>query len=94
LAPDEIYRKRNRLVHAGDKDSIEPEDLVFTDDLLFNLITNLVSFPDLFGSKGKIISFSKKVEMQGETVALDQEIRPLGLRFSRPTYQPKDLEKL
>jgi hypothetical protein len=91
---DEIYRKRNTLVHAGDKESIQPEDLVFTDDLLFNLITNLVTFPDLFGSKEKIIAFSKRVEMQVETVDQDQEVRPLGLRFSRPVYQPKDLENL
>lgn len=90
---ERIYQKRNALVHSGDKYGVDPEDLIFTDDLLYNLIANLVSFPGVFGSKKKIVDFSEKVEAE-RILGLPSKVRPKGLSFSRSLYREKDLEEL
>jgi hypothetical protein len=90
---EEIYKKRNALVHSGDKDGVKSEDLVFSDDLLFNLITNLVSFPELFRSKETIIRFSNKVAAEHQA-GNTEEVRPKGLIYTRSRYRKEDLERL
>ncbi len=56
----EIYKKRCDYVHDGETESITKNDLIFTDDLLFNLLNNIVRNLDKITSKGKLVEFSEK----------------------------------
>jgi hypothetical protein len=89
----EIYAKRCSLVHAGERECISIEDLLFTDDLLVNLLMNLVKYPKLFGSKEKIIEFAVKVEAE-QILGVKSKIRPKGLRFLSSTYTEKDYAEI
>lgn len=60
----DIYDKRNRFVHDGNREDITIEDLKFTDHLLFNILVNLVKHPILFNSKQAIIDFARKIEAE------------------------------
>lgn len=93
---NEVYRKRNALVHEGAREVVTKRDLLFTDDLILNLLANLVRFPDLFGSKEKIVEFAEKVEAEHK-LGMKSRVQPDGLRFllrfSR-TYTEKDLNDI
>lgn len=89
----EVYRKRNALVHAGKRDEIAVEDLLFTDDLLLNLLINIVHHPELFSSKEHIIGFAAKVEAE-HLLEITSIIRPKTLRFVAPLYSEKDLREI
>jgi hypothetical protein len=77
----EIYRKRSEFVHTGRRDRITPDDLLFSDDLLFNLFVNLVAHHETFGSKEAIISFSKRVQAE-HLLGIDAKVRPKTLSFT------------
>ena len=83
----DVYKKRNDLLHRGKREAISPEDLAFTDHLLVNLLTNLVSYPKLFRSKDDVIKFSERVEAE-RTLGITSTVRPKGLRFIR-SFKPE-----
>jgi len=78
-----VYRKRNNLIHQGQRSTISKKDLAFTDHLLFNLLNNLVNHPNLFGSKDDVIAFSERLEAE-RVLNIKPRVRPKTLRFSRP----------
>jgi hypothetical protein len=84
-----VYTRRCLLVHQGDRDSPTREDLFFTDDLLFCLLSNLVKHPALFFSKQAVIEFSKKVEAE-RLLSVKPTVRPRSLRIFRRQYNPAD----
>lgn len=90
---EDAYRKRSAFVHDGNRENITKEDLLFTDDLLLNLITNLVSYPRLFGSKDRVIDFSDKVEAE-QKLGLKSKVRPKGLRFFSRLYTKEDYDEI
>jgi hypothetical protein len=87
----DLYRKRCQLVHSGNKSAIEVQDLLFSDEILLNVLTNIVKHPRLFKSKDDVITFSEKVKAE-YVLGINPRTRPKTLRFSRPTYDSTDLE--
>lgn len=88
----QAYLHRCLLVHQGDRDSPTREDLFFTDDLLFCLLSNLVTHPILFCSKQAVIEFSKRVEAERLLKGIKTTVRPRSLRMFRRKYNPKDYD--
>jgi len=80
---ENAYKKRNALLHQGKRDEVTNQDLAFTDHILFNVLTNLVSNPKLFSSKDAFVEFSEKVEAQRTLGVERPRVRPRGLMFSR-----------
>ena len=89
----DIYQKRCLFVHAGQRDHIGIADILFSDDLLLNVLNNIVRHPSIFGSKGKLIEFSEKVRAE-HLLGIKAKVRPKTLRLLRPRYTEKDLEKI
>ena len=89
----EIYQKRSSFVHSGKSETISVQDLLFTDDLLLNLLSNLVYHTERFSSKKAVIDFAKKVEAE-HVLGVKPKIRPKTLRFFSRSYTPQDYEKI
>lgn len=89
----DIYQKRCQFVHIGERTQIGIEDILFTDDLLINVIRNIVNHPNLFGSKEKIIEFSNKVQAE-HLLGIKSSVRPKTLSFLQMHYNEKDYEKI
>ncbi len=86
-----VYSKRNSLVHQGKRELIERKDLFFTDDLLFNLLSNIVRHYRIFSNKKSIIEFSKKVEAE-HLLGIKSITRSKSLRYIRRSYSDRDFE--
>lgn len=87
---EEIYRKRNALLHQGKREGISEDDIVFTDHLLLNLLGNLVARPDIFSSKDALVEFSEKVRAE-RILGVRLRVRPKDLRFvdNLPRPEPR-----
>jgi hypothetical protein len=90
---EDVYRKRNRLLHQGKRDGITEQDVVFTDHLLLNLLSNLVALPKVFHSKDAIIEFSEKVEAE-RILGVKPRVRPKDLRFIGTLPRPESRLKI
>ncbi len=88
---DGVYSLRCKIVHDGRLDLVEPKDLLFTDDLLVNVLFNLVRHPKLFQSKDDVINFAELVSAE-HLLGRKSRARPKTLTFIRRTYSPKDFE--
>lgn len=88
---DGIYNLRCKIVHDGRLELVTPKDLLFTDDLLVNVLFNLVRHPKLFQSKDDLIVFSELVGAE-HLLGLKSRVQPKTLRFTRRKYTPKDFE--
>jgi hypothetical protein len=89
----EIYKKRCDFVHRGRREDITVEDLLFTDDLLCNLLLNLVRHIDRFPCKQAVIDFSQKVEAE-HILGVKPQVRPKRLMFMSRTYSQHDYEEI
>ena len=89
----DVYRKRGALVHDGKGDDITVRDLLFTDDLIFNILCNLMRHPRLFKSKEDVLDFSKKTEAE-DILGMKPTIRPKSFRVLSRTYRPEDYESI
>lgn len=89
----EIYDKRSAFVHTGEDSSISKRDLLFTDDLLYNLLANLLNYSDLFDSKEAVLEFAEKVEAE-RVLGLKPTVRPKKLVFFARHYSERDLEEI
>lgn len=89
----DAYKKRCGFVHDGNSDDISISDLLFTDDLLFNLLLNLVHHTKLFQSKKAVIDFSNKLAAE-RTLGLKPRVRPKTFKFFARGYTDKDYEEL
>lgn len=90
---DELYKKRCDFVHEGKRDEIIVEDLLFSDNLVYNLINNLVLHISLFPNKQSIIDFSRKVAAE-HTLGIKSKIRPKTLTYMPKNYYQYDLVEL
>jgi len=86
----EVYKKRNSFVHDGNSQPITVEDVLFTDDLLLNLLTNIVHHIKLFTSKEAVVAFAEKLKAE-RLLKIKPRIRPRTLRFFSRTYTSRDL---
>jgi hypothetical protein len=88
-----IYAKRNDFLHKGDWSNIEIEDLLFTDDLLFNLLLNILHHPKIFHSKTALIEFSQKVEAE-HILGVKPKVRPKTFQYLLSNYSGDDFEEI
>jgi hypothetical protein len=77
----EIYKKRNVFVHQG-RSAITIEDVVFSDELLLNVLANVVGNTTMFSSKDDVIAFSKRVEAAG-ILGITKRVLPKSLKYYR-----------
>lgn len=84
-----LYSKRSGLVHAGLRNAIEIEELLFSDALLSNVLINIVKHPKLFRSKGALIEFSEKVQAE-HLLGLKPKVIPRTFSFVVPSYSEDD----
>jgi hypothetical protein len=87
----DVYGKRNKLVHTGRADDISATDLLFTDDLVFHLLWNLVAHIQLFPNRESVLEFSKRVEAE-HVLGLKGRVRPRTLQYALMRRDAKDLE--
>ncbi len=87
----DIYKLRCKIVHDGRLDLVTPKDLVFTEDLLVNVLFNLVRHPQLFKSKEDLIQFTEMVGAE-HLLGKKSKVRPKSLTYIRRKYTQKDLE--
>lgn len=89
----DLYRKRCLLVHQGARNEIDVSDLLFSDELLLNLLSNLVHHPELFSSKQDVVEFSNRVGAE-RLLGIDAGVRPRTLRAHfRVTSRERELER-
>lgn len=89
----EVYQKRCDLVHQGKCETISVPDLLFTDDLLLNLLVNIVNHPKVFNSKQSVVDFADKVKAERK-LNVKPRVRPRSLVFFSRTYAAEDLVEI
>jgi len=60
----DIYDKRCDFVHNGDLKYIEIKDLLFTDDLIFNILNNIIRCQNKIQGMKDIIEYTEKYEAE------------------------------
>ena len=93
---EDVYQKRCQYVHDGNDANIEIEDLLFTDDILLNILVNLVGNHKIFKLKEDIIKFATKVSAEHTLgiVGDKSRVRPKTLRFLSKKYTDDDYKKI
>jgi len=93
---EDIYTKRCQYVHDGNESNIEIKDLLFTDDIIFNMLINIIHHINLFKRKEDIISFTEKVSAEHllGIVGRKSKIRPKTLSFFKGKYTAEDYKKI
>lgn len=92
----DVYQKRCQYVHDGNDTNIEIKDLLFTDDVLLNIMLNLLTHHKTLNSKEAVIDFTTKVAAEHVLgiVGNKSRIRPKTLRFLSPNYNNEDYKKI
>ena len=95
----DVYAKRCKFVHDGNRDEITVEDVLFSDIILLNVLINIAKHPELFGSKEALIAFSNKVQAErvlgiNGDMRVKSMVRPKSLEFHRPIYSEEDMKKI
>jgi hypothetical protein len=60
----EVYNKRCDYVHKGDLRLIEIKDILFTDDLIFNILNNIIRCQRMLNDFENIVEYSKKYKAE------------------------------
>lgn len=89
---ERIYYLRSSLVHDWETSDITKKDLLFTDDLIFNLLLNICKFTNIIKSKNDIISFSERVKAE-KILEIEPTVRPKDMEFVSRHYSQKDFEE-
>lgn len=89
----ELYTKRNNFVHDGKFKDITIEDLIFTDELVINILSNIAKHYKLFNSKGDLINYSNKFQAE-KLLGLKHSIQPNTLSYISKKYKKESIEKL
>jgi len=84
------YRLRCSLVHDGNTEGISKRDIVFTDELLFNLLCILLRHTRMFASKRNVIDFAKRVEAE-RFLGIRPKVRPKTFLYHSRRYSRDDL---
>lgn len=86
----EIYQKRCDIVHDCNYSNLEIKDLLFSDDLVLNVLDNIINHITLFQSKEDLIKFTDKVEAE-HVLGIKGKTRPKTLKMFIRTYKDFDL---
>ncbi len=76
----ELYSKRCKFVHNGNRNNITKQDLDFSDSLLLNVFYNIVKHKEIFKSKQGVVDFSEKVRCE-RILEVEPKVRPETLKF-------------
>lgn len=87
---DKLYKLRCKLVHGGDDSGILPEHVLFADDVLSNLLTNIALDTTFFASKDLLVQFAEKVHAE-RVLNIKPRTRPKKRIFISRSYTAKDL---
>ncbi|HCE56488.1 MAG TPA: hypothetical protein DER09_01510 [Prolixibacteraceae bacterium] len=88
-----LYTKRSQFVHDGNSNNITVEDVLFTDDLVFNLLWNIIKHIDLFPSKASVITFSEKVQAE-KLLKVKPKVQPKTLKFMNRNYDINRIKRI
>jgi hypothetical protein len=92
----EAYAKRCCYVHNGAFADIQIKDLLFMDDILFNVLANILGHIEIFPSKRSVIEFSQRVSAEKilGLHARKSGVRPKTLFHISRNYSEDDLAKI
>jgi len=88
-----VYTKRCQFVHDGNSKNISVDDVLFTDDLVFNLLWNIIKQIDLFPTKESVIVFSEKVQAE-KLLGVKHRIQPKTLTFMNRDFDRNKLKRI
>lgn len=86
-----IYKTRSDYVHKGKTKAIGIEDLLFSDDLVFNIINNLIRCKDFIQNKQDLIEHSAKYKAE-KILGVKHKSRFNRMQFIKKEYSKEDLE--
>jgi hypothetical protein len=89
----EIYKKRCDFIHEGDKKHITIKDLLFTDDLIFNILNNIVRCSNIIKDRKDIIDYSQKYEAE-KLLKLKSKFRLGKFEIMRNHYTEEDYKRI
>ena len=78
----ELYKKRCQFVHDGNSKNITVADVVFTDDLVFNLFWNIIQHISLFPTKKSVVDFSEKIKAE-KLLEIKSKVLPRTFHFMK-----------
>lgn len=88
-----VYTKRCQFVHDGNSKNISVGDVLFTDDLVFNLLWNIIKHIDLFPTKESVIVFSEKVQAE-KLLGVKPKIQPKTLKFMNRNFDDDEFKRI
>lgn len=88
-----VYDKRCKYVHSGKFDEITVKDLIYTDELIFNIFNNIINNIKFFHSKEDLINHSRKVEAE-QILGIKTKIVLKKFHFTSTRYTEKDYEQI
>lgn len=88
-----LYIKRCKLVHDGNTSNIKPEDILFSDDLIFNILHNIIRNIRLFPTKDSLIKYSDKVKAE-KLLGIKSKVQPKTLEHFNRQYEESDYQKI
>ncbi|WP_435357132.1 hypothetical protein [Emticicia sp. SJ17W-69] len=89
----ELYKKRCEFIHDGNSKNIKIEDLLFMDNLVFNLMWNIVNHISLFPTKKSIVEFSEKIKAE-KLLGIKSKVLPKTFKFMNREYDEDDYKKI
>lgn len=89
----DIYDKRGKFVHNGDIKYIQLEDLVFLDNLIFNILNNIIRFRKQIKDRNDIIDITEKYEAE-KLLGLKSKYRLKKFQMTRKIYNKEDYKEI
>lgn len=89
----EIYKKRNDIIHRAQYDIANMEDVLLTDEIIFNVLVNIAAHPKIFSDKNSIIRFAEKVKAE-QLLGIKSRTRPKTLTYIGRAYNERDREAI
>jgi hypothetical protein len=88
-----IYKKRCDYVHDGRYSDITKEDLIFSDELIFNVFNNLINYIDKISSKAKLIEFSDNYQCE-KKLGLNSKFQFGKFKYVKTIYKQIDFNEI
>jgi hypothetical protein len=89
----EVYKKRCELVHGGNSENITVNDVLFSENLVFNIMWNIIKHLNIFTSKEKLILFSERIKAE-KLLGIKSKIQPNTLMFMYGHQEENDLQRI
>lgn len=87
-----LYELRNKMVHYGDTRHIRTEDLILSDNIVYNILYNICRFINHFPKKQSLIDLSIRVNARR---ILGQKVREMqNFRYSRISMPSSTISKI